>query len=378
MRRVALLLLIVAGCRNAQAQPKLDEVPAELAKGVALTVVAKGFDRPVALVAAPGDTSGRLFVVEQRGKVRILRGGKIDATDFLDLSDRLSTGNEQGLLGLAFHPKFAENRRLFVNYTDEGGDTHIVEFTATKQGDGVDTKSEKELLKIPQPYSNHNGGNLAFGPDGKLWIGMGDGGDANDPHGNGQNPKALLGKMLILDVDAAGTQPDIHMIGLRNPWRWSFDAKTGDLYIGDVGQNKWEEIDVIAAADALKGGQNLGWNVVEGAGHCFKPPSKCKQTGLVAPVVDYGHDQGCSVTGGFVYRGKALPQLDGTYFYADYCTALLRSFTWSGGAATNAYDWKKALDPKNKLAKLSSFGVDADGELYLLSLDGIVYEFTKP
>jgi len=241
--------------------------------------------------------------------------------------------------------------------------------------------SEREILFLEQPYPNHNGGHLVFGPDGKLYAGFGDGGDRMDPHGNGQNRSALLAKMLRLDVDAGGgkgkPRPEIVMLGLRNPWRYSFDRKTGDLYIGDVGQDHWEEIDVVAAADVGKG-KNFGWNVVEGMGHCARKKG-CDQTGLVPPVAEYNHEtgEGCSVTGGFVYRGKAIPELDGAYFYADYCTALIRSFRWKAGKIVDHWDWRPTLDPKEKLAKLASWGEDEGGELYLVSLDGTVLKLVR-
>lgn len=346
-------------------------VPADIAAKVALRPFAKGLYRPVQLVAAPGDASGRLFVVEQRGAIRIVKGGVVQKAPFLALDD-LSDGNEQGLLGLAFHPAFATNRRLYVDYTDAEGDTHVVEYTV-KAGDPdrVDPASAREVLTIPQPYSNHNGGDLVFGPDGKLWIGTGDGGSANDPRGNGQNPRALLAKMLRLDVDTAGAKPEIVGLGLRNPWRYSFDRKTGDLYIGDVGQNLWENVYAVAHDDLT--GHNFGWNLREGR-HCFAE-DPCDLPGLTAPVVEYAHGPlGCSVTGGFVYRGKAIPALDGVYFYGDFCTGMVWSFRWTpDGGAVDHWDWKAALDPDGALANLSSFGVDGDGELYVLSLDGPIY-----
>jgi glucose/arabinose dehydrogenase len=205
---------------------------------------------------------------------------------------------------------------------------------------------------------------------------MGDGGAANDPHGNGQNDKVLLGKLLRFDVDAAKPTAEIVHKGLRNPWRFSFDNKTGDLYIGDVGQNLWEEVDAVAAGDTRT--HNFGWNIVEGS-HCFDAETgagkeSCDRSGLTLPLVEYPHDEGCSITGGFVYRGKALPDLDGRYFYADYCTGLLRSFVWSGGVVREHYDWKPAIDHDGVLAQVSSFGVDHDGELYIVELTGSIFQ----
>ena len=343
--------------------------PTALAAAIALELVGTGFARPVALVAAPGDP--RTFVVEQPGYVRTLEGGKPSATAFLDLSAEVSSGNEQGLLGLAFHPRFAENRRLFVDYTDRDGDTHVVEFRATADGTRADLASARPLLRIAQPYSNHNGGNLVFGPDGALWIGTGDGGAAGDPQRNGQNPDALLGKMLRLDPDAATPTPTIVAIGLRNPWRYAFDAATGDLYIGDVGQNEWESVYVVPAAKLT--GHNFGWNVAEGR-HCYEA-ERCDRSRFTAPVTDYPHEVGCSITGGSVYRGAALPDLAGLYFYADYCTGLIRSFRWSPDGIRDHWDWKSTLDPQGTLSQISSFGTDAAGELYLLSLSGDIWRF---
>lgn len=354
---------------------KLVPVPADIAAKVALKEVAHGLKRPVLLVVAPNDARKRWFIVEQRGAIRIMENGKLLDTPFLTLKD-LSTGNEQGLLGLAFHPKFAENRRFYINYTAKDASTHIVEYRVSATNpDVADDKPHREIAHIAQPYSNHNGGNLVFGPDGKLYTGMGDGGAANDPEGNGQNATALLGKLLRFDVDGDAKAEIVHM-GLRNPWRFSFDAKTGDLYIGDVGQNLWEYVHASAASD--KGMKNFGWNIMEGL-HCFDPETgtnkaTCNKTGLTPALVEYPHDQGCSITGGFVYRGKALPFLDGRYFYADYCTGLLRSFTWVRGAVREHWDWKPAIDKQGVLTQISSFGVDADGELYIVELTGSIYQ----
>jgi len=351
---------------------ELIPVPKEIADKVELVEVAKGLSRPVALVVAPGDARKRWFILEQHaGRIRIIENGKTLAKSFLTVGG-ISDGNEQGLLGLAFHPKFATNGKLYVNYTDDKkGDTHIVEYTVSKDPDVVDPASRRELVAIAQPFSNHNGGHLVFGPDGKLYTGMGDGGSAGDPHENGQNPKAQLGKILRFDADAPNPAAEQVHLGSRNPWRFSFDAKTGDLYIGDVGQNLWENVFAVAAGDDKK---NFGWNVVEG-NHCFKDDD-CKKAGFTLPIADYSHEEGCSITGGFVYRGKALPMLDGRYFYADYCTGLLRSLVWTGGATREHWDWKAAIDRDGILAQVSSFGVDADGELYIVELTGKIYRLS--
>jgi glucose/arabinose dehydrogenase len=363
-----------ASARSSELVP----VPADVASKVALREVAHGLARPVALVAAPpsaSDARRRLFVVEQRGAIRILENGVVTKRPFFTIG-HLSTENEEGLLGLAFHPKFADNGKLYVNYTSEDMATHIVEYrVSANDPDVVDPATAHELIRIEQPYSNHNGGNLLFGPDGKLYTGMGDGGAANDPHRNGQNPRALLAKILRFDVDAPKPTPEIVHMGVRNPWRFWFDAKTGDLYIGDVGQNLWENV-YVAPNDGKP--RNFGWNVVEG-NHCFDPDTgagapRCDRTGFTPPVADYPHEQGCSVTGGVTYRGKALPMLDGRYFYADFCTGLIRSFVYDKGAIHDHWDWKAAIDPDNDVAQVSSFGVDADGEVYILTLTGKIFE----
>lgn len=370
---VLLLLACDAVAETAKTSPP-PKPPAATAKLATLTKVAKSRHKPVFLAAAPGDTSGRLFVVEKDGYIRLLRDGMLDDTPFLDVSDSVSDGSEQGLLGLAFHPDYQTNGRFFIQYTDTGGDTRVVEYKVSSDADRADAASAKELLFIDQPYSNHNGGHLAFGPDKKLYIGTGDGGAANDPKGNGQKKTSLLAKMLTLDVDQAGAKPDIVALGLRNPWRYTFDSKTGDLFIADVGQDRWEEIDVVTGGKLS--GENFGWNVVEGIDHCAQKKT-CSTSAYVAPAVEYAHNEGCSITGGEVYRGKALPELDGIYFYADYCTGLLRGFRWTSGKVADHWDWKAAIDPKNKLATVSSFGVDADGELYILSLDGAIWKLTR-
>lgn len=360
---------------------RLVPVPAEVAGKLELVRVARGLARPVLLVVAPGDARKRLFVLEQHaGRVRILEGDKLLPRPFLTIAD-VSKANEQGLLGMAFHPKFATNRKLYVHYTGKDDASRIVEYQVRADNpDEVDPATRRELIQIPQPYSNHNGGHLVFGPDGKLWTGMGDGGSAGDPENNGQNPKALLGKMLRLDVDAAKPEAERVHLGVRNPWRFTFDAKTGDLYIADVGQNLWEYVFVVPAGATQR---NFGWNVVEG-NHCFRKRT-CDRTGFTAPVVEYPHDEGCSITGGFVYRGKALPELAGRYFYADFCTGLLRSFAWTAdpssptaaGWAREHWDWKAKLAGAADLSQVSSFGVDHDGELYVVELTGAIYKLVR-
>jgi glucose/arabinose dehydrogenase len=405
MRRTLLFVLILASCKKdaprdtsvrpadggdiaepvppAPPPPKIDrpelpppdetlaEPPADLAKQIKLERVAKDLARPVLLTFAPGDPRKRLFVLEQHvGRVRVIENGAVEKTPYLSLEGKVSTGNEQGLLGLAFHPRFAENGKLYVSYTDRDGDTHLVEYTAAVDGDRADAKTAREVFTIEQPYSNHNGGHVEFGPDGKLYFGLGDGGSAGDPRGNGQKPTSKLAKMLRFDVDAAKPAAEIVAIGLRNPWRFDFDRKTGDLYIGDVGQDLWESVYAVEAGTL--DGRNFGWNVAEGR-HCYES-RRCDMSKFTAPVADYPHEQGCSVTGGYVYRGAALPALDGVYFYADYCIGWIRSFRWAPDGIRQHWDWRPALDPRAQLVQVSSFGEDEAGELYVLSLDGSIHK----
>jgi glucose/arabinose dehydrogenase len=383
MRTILSLLsamILLSSCQKTRGKSPTDNAPPtpETFTNVELKVVAEGLNKPLALLAAPGDAaSKRLFIVEQEGFVVIFRNGKVEPVPFIDVSKKISRNHsEQGLLGLDFHPDFVTNGKFYLNYTDRKGDTRVVEHKVSAANpDQADAGYERQLLLLDQPYANHNGGHIAFGPDKKLYVGTGDGGSANDPKDNGQNPTALLGKMLRLDVDAETPAPEIIMSGLRNPWRYSFDRKTGDLYIADVGQNMYEEIDIVAAKD-INSKPNFGWNIVEGNGHCLMRPS-CDQKDFVLPAFEYSHQVGCSITGGFVYRGKALPELDGVYFYADYCTGVLRSFKWKDGAVSDHWDWKPLVDTDDQLASLASFGEDEAGELYLLSHDGVVYQFTR-
>ncbi len=351
---------------------KLTAVPAEMAAALTLTKIQRGLSKPLALEFFEGDTRARLFVVEQTGTIRAIEGGVVSKDALLDIGGLLSKKHsEQGLLGLAFHPKFKDNRRFYVNYTDKDGATRVVEYTASA-GEQLIAASDSAvlLLKIGQPWRNHNGGGMEFGPDGLLYVGMGDGGSAADPKRAGQDAKNRLGKMLTIDVETKKIK--VVQSGLRNPWRFSFDRDKGDLYIGDVGQNKWEEIDVVSAKDVA--GANFGWSIWEG-NHCFRE-KECAGTNTIAPAVEFGHKEGCSVTGGVVYRGKAIPSLAGAYFYSDFCTALLRSFRWKDGVVSDHWDWKSALDPQFRLAEVSSFAEDAEGEIYLISLSGSIYKFS--
>jgi glucose/arabinose dehydrogenase len=342
-----------------------------------LTRVAGGFDLPLFVTAAADDAS-RLFVVEQSGRIRVIRDGTVLATPFVDLSERISCCGERGLLGLAFHPGYASNGRFFVNYTNTDGDTEVVELARSGDPDVASPDVVRRFFTIDQPFANHNGGMLAFGPDGNLHVGTGDGGAAGDPQNNAQNLDSKLGKILRIDVDSyptpppgnvAGGDPDVWHYGLRNPWRFSFDRATGDLYLGDVGQGVLEEIDVAAAG---VGGSNFGWRIMEGT-QCFQPPSGCDTTGLTLPVVEYGRDTGCSVTGGYVYRGSAIPGLDGHYLYGDYCSNRVFAFRWQDGVVTDSRELTDDLDPDAQIQGLTSFGEDTGAELYVVSRDGTVF-----
>jgi glucose/arabinose dehydrogenase len=354
---------------------------------IELLLVAGGFEEPVYLTAPPGDAA-RLFVVERTGRVRIVRGGTVLARPFLDLSERVSTlGSEQGLLSIAFHPEHASNGRFYASYTNTAGDTRIVRYTLSADPDVADAASGDTVLAVDQPYANHNGGLVAFGPDGYLYVGLGDGGAGGDPHGHGQNPGTLLGSLLRLDVDVAtryavpgdnpfvrrtGARPEIWALGLRNPWRFSFDRGNGDLYIADVGQSAREEVSFEPGRSA--GGRNYGWNIMEGS-VCYSPRTGCATTGLTLPVYDYAHPEGCSITGGYVYRGSAYPALRGRYFFGDYCGGFIRSFVVVDGQAVGVQDHSRNA---GLVPRLSSFGEDGVGELYVSSLSGSIWRITAP
>jgi glucose/arabinose dehydrogenase len=333
-------------------------------------VVAAGFEAPTGLAHA-GDGSGRLFVIEQGGTIRVLKDGERASEPFLDISDRLTAGGEQGLLGLAFHPRFERNGRFFVDYTNLDGDTVVSEFAAG------DPDSERILLSFDQPFSNHNGGDLAFGPDGHLYIASGDGGSSGDPNDNGQRLDTFLGKMLRIDVDErdggeygvpqdnpfaeeSSARPEIWSYGLRNPWQFSFDRETGALWIADVGQGAFEEINREARNSG--GGLNYGWRVVEGNA-CFEDQD-CERESFVSPVATYSHSFGCAITGGYVYRGETFPDLRGAYITGDYCSGNL----WALPIGT-----ERATDPRPALStdfNISSFGEDEEGEVFLTDHGG--------
>jgi glucose/arabinose dehydrogenase len=348
-------------------------------------LVAGGFEQPVALESNGDDC--RLFVVEQEGRIQVIRDGSVLPAPFLDIAARVGSGGERGLLGLAFHPQYSRNGRFFVNYTDRNGDTHIAEFQANPPtSDTADPASERLLLFVGQPFANHNGGGLAFGPrDGFLYIALGDGGSGGDPFGNGQGLGTHLGKMLRIDVDSGspygvpasnpfvstpGAKPEIWAYGLRNPWRLAFDRETGDMLIADVGQNAVEEIDLGLASRG--GGENYGWNITEGSA-CFSPRVGCNKSGLTLPVVEYSQAEGgCAVMGGVVYRGSRMPGYHGTYFYSDFCQPFVRSFRVANGQAVDARDWTASLG--RGLGNVSAFGTDVAGEAYIVDYGGEIYQ----
>lgn len=354
---------------------------------ITIQPVASGLSSPVALANA-GDGSGRLFIVEQGGTIRVWNGTSVLGTPFLDVSALVSTGSERGLLGLAFHPGYASNGRFFIFYTATAGALTIAEYHATPASNVADAGQVQLIRSIPHPNTNHNGGMLAFGPDGFLYASTGDGGgNAGDPEGDAQSLASLFGKILRFDVDGPSlipalnpfvdgnpaTRDEIWAYGLRNPWRFSFDRQNGDLYIGDVGENCWEEIDRQPAGDP--GGTNYGWNVVEG-NECYDPPScnpsaGCGASNYESPIAVTGHDPDCAVTGGYRYRGSASPGLAGTYFFGDYCSGIIRGATQGAGGT-----WTKTNLLDTDLG-ISSFGEDEQGELYLTDVfGGGVYRIT--
>lgn len=386
-------------------------IPASDELGLRAQLVADGLVNPVDIGAPPLDPH-RLFIVEQAGRVRLVKttagGRQLLATPFLDIRDRVRTGggnDERGLLGIAFHPDYEANGWFFVNYTCRApicpagfsdGASVIARYQADPHGDVADPSTERVVLAIAQPFTNHNGGQLAFGPDGYLYVGMGDGGSFDDPLEAGQDDETVLGKMLRIDVDVdsppywrvpndnpngrSGILGLIWAKGLRNPWRYSFDRATGDLYIADVGQSTFEEINVQAGAS--RGGENYGWDIFEGD-MCFNDrqgPSECpaSREGFVFPVLQYGRNQGVSVTGGFVYRGCALSAWQGVYFYSDFVSAWVRTFVLAGGQATQQRDITAsiALPSGRDLRFVSTYGQDARGELYIADRrDGEVFQF---
>jgi glucose/arabinose dehydrogenase len=325
--------------------------------------VASGLDSPLD-VSAPRNERGRFYIVEQGGKILVFENGAVRNQPFLDITSQVQSGGEQGLLSVAFHPRYAQNHRFYVDYTDTSGDTRVVEYRSDGQ---KAVKRLRQLLFVDQPYSNHNGGQLAFGPDGRLYVGMGDGGSGGDPENRAQNPGSRLGKLLALNVDKRGAKWQMVALGLRNPWRFSFDRATGALYIGDVGQSAWEEIDYTPRNSP--GLENYGWDVYEG-----RTPFEQKALGpgrLKQPVHVYNRGFGCSVTGGFVYRGAAVSAARGRYFFGDYCSGRVWSMRIANGRA------RDVRQERFRVGALSSFGEDATGELYLVSLEGGVYKLAR-
>lgn len=345
-------------------------------------LVTNGLSSPVGLANA-SDGSGRLFVIEQEGVIRVIKNGELISEPYLDIRHKVgSQANEQGLLGLAFHPRYFETGSFYVNYTDKDGNTVIARYSvASDNPDRADPDSETRLLAINQPFGNHNGGAVAFGLDGMLYLGLGDGGSANDPQGNAQSTETHLGKILRINIDEGdpyaiptsnpfvngGGLPEIWAYGLRNPWRFSFDRLSGDMYIGDVGQNTWEEIDFYHAGSPP--GANFGWDYREGS-HGFEgaPPD---DLALIDPVAEYDHSQGCSITGGVVYRGPSLPTWQGVYLYGDFCTG----YIW-GLLGNNEQGWESKLMFETG-ANITSFGEDEVGEVYIVVRDGGVYRLTN-
>jgi glucose/arabinose dehydrogenase len=346
------------------------------------TPIANGFDRPLYITNA-GDGSNRLFVVEQSGHIWILQDGALNPEPFLDISglihgDVFGGGyTERGLLGLAFHPDYEQNGQFFIYYTAASSDNILARYQVSADNpNAADAASAVILMSVDDPYANHNGGQLAFGPDGYLYVAMGDGGSAGDPLGNGQNPATLLGKILRIDINAetylvpednpfvedVNFAPEIWAWGLRNPWRFSFDRATGDLYIADVGQNQREEIN-FQPADST-GGENYGWNIFEGS---YRYSGGPEPANLVMPIAEYSHDAGCSVTGGYIYRGVALPEFEAVYLFGDYCSGNIWA-TYRDLRET----WQTSVFMRTQF-RVSSFGEDEAGELYVVDYQGVVY-----
>ncbi len=379
-----LMVLLPTACALSAGQPSQPVDPCSIRFPTAVPQIelqrfADGFTRPVYLTHA-GDGSGRLFVVEQAGVIKVVRDGKISATPFLDIRDRVESGGEKGLLSVAFHPRYKENGRFFVNYTgrkDGVLKTIIAEYKVSPSNPDVADRAEKIILEIEQPFANHNGGLNKFGPDGFLYIGMGDGGAAGDPFNFAQNLESLLGKFLRIDIEKepyaipqdnpfvgrADAQDEIWAYGLRNPWRFSFDRCTGRLFAGDVGQNRIEEIDLIEK------GKNYGWRIMEGS-QCYDPPTLCNTQGLELPIAEYDHSLGCSVTGGYVYRGTQFPTLIGHYLFGDYCSGRIWSLTED---PQGRWTMRQLIDSP---FSISSFGEDEQGELYVIHYGGAIYRVT--
>lgn len=364
---ILILLFLTIGRSTWQST---DEEPAGMVwPEITLKLLLGGIKQPTHITHA-GDNSRRLFITEQRGRILLISNGSVSKKPFLDIADRVSCCGERGLLSVVFPPGYKDKGYFYLNYTNRAGDTVVARYRITRNPDRADPESEEIVLTIRQPYANHNGGQLAFGPDGFLYVGMGDGGSAGDPQNNAQNPSSLLGKMVRIDVESGRKpyaipsdnpfindktyRPEIWAMGLRNPWRFSFDSKTGDMYIADVGQNRFEEINVEPRGS--RGGRNYGWNIMEGL-HCYAVEN-CIRNGLTLPVAEYGHDKGCSVTGGLTYNGSRYLLMQGMYLYGDFCSGRIWGLKWSGEK------WmQKELN--NTGLSISTFGQDETGELYV-------------
>ena len=373
-RRATLLIPLLAGLAALFAVPAPAQVGSEL--------VIEGLVRPVRLVAPRGDI--RLFVVERGGTILVYSQAGAFRDTFLDIRHLTTEGGERGLLGLAFPPDHATTGRCYVSYTDLDGDSRVARYTVSADPDRLDPQSAAIVFGQSQPFANHNGGHVEFGPDGMLYLGLGDGGGSGDPGDRAQDDQTLLGKMLRLDVSgdgAAAIPPDnpfagtagrdeIWALGLRNPWCFAFDRGTGDLYIADVGQNVLEEVDVQPAASG--GGENYGWRLMEGS-ECYEPPTGCEEPGLVLPVHEYAHGGDpfrCSITGGYVYRGANVPALRGRYLFADFCSGQVWSLTWDGaGGTTDVTEWTPGIAPDGGFGSIAGFGQDGAGELYVLGYE---------
>ena len=366
--------------------PRLSSAPLAPV-GISLTDLGKGYSSPIGLASTAGDS--RLFVIEQTGQIVTGNDGK-PGTVFLDIAPRISCCGERGLLGLAFHPDYAANGRFFVRYTTPAGDVRVSEFHVSSDPKKADPASEKVIMTIPHPnFGNHNGGRIEFGPDGYLYVGTGDGGSGGDPNGHGQALNTLLGKMLRIDVDhpsgnlaysipstnpfvgQAGALGEIWAYGLRNPYTFSFDAETHDLWMADVGQDAWEEVDRAAAvADAGGRGVNYGWNTIEGS-HCYKPATGCSTSGMTMPLAEYAHGSndsiGCAIIGGYVYRGSAHPELRGRYFFGDYCSGRIWDVDATGAAGQSIQQLLLSG------LQITGWGQGAAGELYLTAGNGGLY-----
>lgn len=372
MLRHSLLLGFAAGALALTAETATAQVP------LTTELFAQGLSQATDLTFAPGDPT-RVFIVQQGGQIRVVENGTLLATPFLNIDPIVQSGGERGLLGLAFHPDYQNNGRFFVNYTNNSGDTRVAEFSVSADPNVANGTIVQLIASIDQDFSNHNGGCIKFGPDGMLYVGMGDGGSGNDPNNRSQNGQQLLGKMLRYDVDLpspfipadnpfvgnGSVRDEIYHLGLRNPWRFTFDRMTGDMWIADVGQNAREEIDFIPAGLA---GQNLGWRCMEGTRCTNLSGCTCNAASLLDPIQEYPHSQGCSVTGGMIYRGSAIPSLAGTYFYADFCTSTIWSLKYNGTAVTDFMIRTAELDPDNgTISGIRSFGEDFDGEVYIVT-----------